>query len=118
MVLGVGHVEVARRIQGHAPGIAELSRSCARAADDFKRLVIRIEYLDAAVAELTDILPPRRVHTDVVGVAQFALALARLAIGAEELAVAGEDLDAVVAGVGHVNTVLGLEADRKSTRLN
>src|ERR1035441_9035143 len=110
MVLGVGHVEVARRVKGYAPGIAELSRRCARAANDFKRLVIRIEHLDAAVTELTNVLPPYRIHADIIWVAQLAFALARFAISADELAVAGKDLDAVVAGVGHVDPVLGLGA--------
>src|ERR1035441_10037383 len=110
MVLGVGDIEVARRIQGQAPGITELAWRGAWAADDFQRLVIRIEYLDAAVAELTDVLPSRCIHADVVGVTQFTVALARLAMGADELAVAGKDLDAVVAGVGHVDSVLGIDA--------
>src|SRR3954462_9973395 len=56
MVLRIGDVKISFGIKGDAPWIGELAGFTSRLAHDFHRLIIRIEDLDAAVAELTNIL--------------------------------------------------------------
>src|SRR6266513_6541960 len=102
MVAGVGHIQIAVRIEGDAPGVAETARRAARAAEDFQRLPPSVENLDAAVAELANKLVSSCVHAHVVGVAEFARPGARVAISSQPFALARKDLDAVIAGIGDV----------------
>src|SRR5882672_9297352 len=115
MVLRIRHIQISRRIERHAPRIAESSWLGSRAADDFERLIIGVKNLDAAVAEFADVLPPGGIHANVVRIAQLAFARAGFAVGAYEGSVARKDLDAVIAGVGDVKPVLGIHAQAFGT---
>ncbi len=72
IVQRVGHVKIALGIQRDAPGIAELPRRAARAAQNFQWLVLGVKYLNAAVAEFADVLQSAGVHAHVVRIAEFA----------------------------------------------
>src|SRR5512138_1206343 len=106
MVLRVRDVEVASRVERDTPGIAEAAGFGAAAAEDFDGAVIAIENLDAAVAELADVLPTVPIDANVVRIAEFAQAFARLAVDAEQFAVARKNLDPVIAGIGDIHSVL------------
>src|SRR5271166_2062489 len=110
MILRIGYIEISCRIQGQAPRIAELAGLGPRTADDLQRHILGIEDLDAAVAEFAHILAAFAVHADIVGIAQLAHAIARLAVRPDESPVTREDLDAVIAGIRHINPVLGVDA--------
>src|SRR5437016_13768088 len=97
MVAGVGHIQIAVRIEGDAPGVAETARRAARAAEDFQRLPPSVENLDAAVAELADKLVSSCVQAHVVGIAEFAPPRASAAITSQPFTLASNDLDAVLA---------------------
>src|SRR5258708_5910757 len=97
VILRIGHVKIPGGIQRDAPGITEATRFGARTADDLEWSVVRIEYLDAAVAELTHVLSSRGIHTNVIRVAQLTFARTSFAVGAQEFAVAGKYLNAMIA---------------------
>jgi hypothetical protein len=67
--------------------------------------------LDAAVAELANVLVTVAIDADVVGITELAWGVAGLAVGAEEIAVGVKDLDAMVAGIGDVKVTETIEAE-------
>src|SRR5437773_604554 len=110
MVQSVSHIKIARGIERHSPRIAELSWLGPCHANDFDRLVVRIEDLDAAIAEFANVLASGAVHANVIRIAQLAFAGAGLSISSKEFAVAGKNLNAVIARIGDVQTVMSIDA--------
>ena len=108
--MGVCYVKILRRVQSYAPWVSKAAGLRARAADDFNGPVVCVKYLQPAVAELAYVLPPGLVHTNVVRITQFTQAFSGLTIGAQEMAVTGKNLDAMIARIGHIQTVLGVHA--------
>src|SRR5438105_3331845 len=106
MVAGVADVKIAARVERDAPWIIELAGSCASAAEQLDRLVVRIKDLDAAIAELTDELPPIPVNTDIIGITHLTRILTRPPVGAQPFSGWGKDLDTMIAGIGHMDLVL------------
>src|ERR1044072_5236912 len=56
IVLRVRDAKISLRIERDAPRIVELARLAAGAANHFQWMILGVEDLDAAVAELTDVL--------------------------------------------------------------
>jgi hypothetical protein len=111
MIEGIGDVEIAVGIEGDGPGIVELARSVAGAAEDFDGTVVGVEYLNAAITELADVLVTVGIDADVVRIAKLAGCNSGLTVGAKEIAVGIEDLDAMVAGIGNVKATETIEAE-------
>src|SRR2546422_435024 len=99
MIAGVSDVKVAVGIERDAPRIAELAGFAACAAQNFHRLIARVENLNAAVAKLADKLETLRIDTHVVRITQFAFAATRRAIRTEPFAIGRKDLNAMIARV-------------------
>jgi hypothetical protein len=70
MILAVGHVEVAARIEGHSPWIRKSSRVGSSPTDDLYQLIPRIHDADPTVAELADELGSVWFHADIVRIAE------------------------------------------------
>ena len=105
MISGIRDVKISVGIERDAPRVAELPRIATRAAQNFQRLIARIENLDTAVAELANELQPAGIHADIVGVTEFTFAAAGIAVGAQPFAVGREDLNAMIAGICGVYAV-------------
>src|SRR6267143_947060 len=111
MILRIRHIKIPARVERHAPGVRKSPGLRARPSDDFNWPVVRVENLDAAVAELADKLVSICVDANVVGITQVAFARASPAIRTDELPVARKNLDAMIARVRHVKPVLRIHAN-------
>ena len=100
VILRVGHVQVAARVEREAPRVVEFSRRTARPTDQFQHLPLRIQHRQAAVPELTNVLPPLLVHAHIVWVTELSPLTSRPAEFTNERAVRPEHLHTVVARVG------------------
>src|SRR5438876_513802 len=114
MVQSISHIKIAARVEGHSPRIAELGWLGPCHANDFDRPVVRIEDLDAAIAEFANVLTSGTVHANVIRIAQLAFTSAGLSISSKKFAIAGKNLNAVIARIGDVQTVVSI--DTKSFR--
>jgi hypothetical protein len=102
MVQGIRHVKIAGGIERNAPWIAEAARFRAGTADNFDRLIMRIENLDPAIAEFTDVLIARCVHAHIVWITQLAFACAGLSVRANEFSITRKDLNTMIARISNV----------------
>src|SRR6185436_7989397 len=96
VIPGVSNVEISARIEGDAPRIAQLPGRCARSAQDFHRLIVRIKDLNAAVAKFTHILVSGSINPDVIGITHLSGIFTRLAVRSQPFSIRAENLDAVV----------------------
>src|SRR5258705_8185177 len=105
MIAGIAHVEIAARIQGNAPGIVELPGRSSRSSQDLNRLIVCIENLHAAVAELAHELVSGGIDPHVVGGAHLASILTGTTVSAQPFSIRRKDLHTMVAGIGNVNAI-------------
>src|SRR5881409_1872815 len=110
MVSRVRHIKVAVGIKRERPRIIELTRRRSSTAKDLERPIRGVENLNAAVAEFADILSTVAVDLYVVGITQFSGPAAGPAVSLEPLPVRRKNLDAMIAGIGHVEAVVGADA--------
>src|SRR5688572_28060549 len=82
----VSHVQVPLRIQRQRPGIEKLARAGPGPPENLDRPSVGSEHLDAAIAELADILAAVPGDTDVVGIIQLTGPLTCRAVSAQKLA--------------------------------
>ena len=79
MVAGIRDVKITSGIERDGPWIAHLACFTAWPANNFHRPIIRIEHLNAAVAEFADIAVSGRIDPHIVRITQFAGPAARIA---------------------------------------
>src|SRR5262245_47244295 len=108
MIQRVGNVEIAVRIQCDRPWITELPRQSAGPADDLERPILRVKYLDPAVAKFAHVLRAGLVDADVVGITQLAQTASWFAKTPYQGAIARKDLDPMVARVCDMDQVLSI----------
>src|SRR5207249_12218240 len=89
--------------------------SCAGAPNDLERLILCIKNLDATIAEFADVLSAGVIHTNIVRIAHLAFAGTVSAEGTDEFAFVRKNLDAMVARIGNMHIVLGIDAETLGT---
>src|SRR5829696_9032317 len=110
MIPCVRDVEISFRIEGQTPRVAETSRFGSCAADDLDRPILPIKDLNPAVAKFADKLMTLAVHAHIIGIAHLAQPGSGLAKAGGPRAVRCKDLNAMIARIGHMQSLIGTKA--------